>query len=310
MSETEKSSEIAALTVELLSAYLSNNTVPSADLADLIQSTRAALAQDAAPEQPEAEKPTFTAAVSARKSLASPDHIISMIDGKPYKTLKRHLSANGLTPETYRERYGLPASYPMVAPTFTAMRREIAERIGLGNRNGAGVQAADEASSTSVDGTEAGAPVAPKPKKQAVKTPAVKATKAPARKTKTVRKSAAASPEAPATATAEAPVSASETPAKGAKAAEAAKPKKQQVKRMARTPKSAAKADEPAAPQTEAPAVEPTESPAAPKSANRRGKLGLFGKAGAGKAEAAPDASTPAADIPKRRWKRAGTAAS
>jgi predicted transcriptional regulator len=133
MPETQTTPDIAALTVQLLSAYLSNNTVAAEDLAGLIRSTRTALVEDNAPAAVEPEAPTFTPAVSARKSLSSPDHILSLIDGKPYKTLKRHLASNGLTPEQYRERYNLPASYPMVAPTFAARRREIAEQIGLGN---------------------------------------------------------------------------------------------------------------------------------------------------------------------------------
>lgn len=133
MSETEPMSDVAALAVQLLSAYLANNTVASEDLADLIRTTRAALTEDAAPaEQVEAE--TFTPAVSVRKSLASSEHIISLIDGKPYKTLKRHLASHGLTPDTYRSRYNLPAGYPMVAPDYAAHRRAVAQKIGLGSR--------------------------------------------------------------------------------------------------------------------------------------------------------------------------------
>jgi predicted transcriptional regulator len=74
----------------------------------------------------------FTPAVSVRKSLASKDHIISMIDGKPYKTLRRHLSTHGLTPEEYRARYNLKADYPMVAPSYSEARRAMAHKIGLG----------------------------------------------------------------------------------------------------------------------------------------------------------------------------------
>jgi len=76
----------------------------------------------------------FIPAVTARKSLASPDHIISMIDGKPYKTLRRHLSTNGLTPAEYRARYNLKADYPMVAPSYSAARRAMAQKIGLGSK--------------------------------------------------------------------------------------------------------------------------------------------------------------------------------
>lgn len=74
----------------------------------------------------------FTPAVSVRKSLGSKDHIISMIDGKPYKTLRRHLSTHGLTPEEYRARYNLKPDYPMVAPSYSEARREMAHKIGLG----------------------------------------------------------------------------------------------------------------------------------------------------------------------------------
>lgn len=134
MAESENPADVTALTVHLLSAYLINNTVASEDLAELIRATRAALTQDTAEPAPSEEPEVHTPAVSVRKSLSSPEYLVSLIDGKPYKTLKRHLASNGLTPETYRERYKLPANYPMVAPDFAAMRRAIAERIGLGNR--------------------------------------------------------------------------------------------------------------------------------------------------------------------------------
>jgi predicted transcriptional regulator len=74
--------------------------------------------------------------VTVRKSLSSPDHIISLIDGKPYKTLRRHLSRHGMTPEQYRERYGLKADYPMVAPAYAERRRDLAKKIGLGRKPG------------------------------------------------------------------------------------------------------------------------------------------------------------------------------
>lgn len=74
--------------------------------------------------------------VSARKSLASKDHIISMIDGKPYKTLRRHLATHGLTPDQYRERYKLKGDYPMVAENYSESRRAMAKQIGLGRKPG------------------------------------------------------------------------------------------------------------------------------------------------------------------------------
>ena len=105
-----------------------------------VQLLDAALQQLAGGSQaaaPEAEAPQdYTPAVSVRKSLASPDHIISMIDGKPYKTLRRHLSTNGLTPEEYRERYNLKADYPMVSQSYSESRRAMAKKIGLGRKPG------------------------------------------------------------------------------------------------------------------------------------------------------------------------------
>jgi predicted transcriptional regulator len=76
----------------------------------------------------------FTPAVTVRKSLASRDHIISMIDGKPYKTLRRHLSRHGLTPEQYRQRYNLRSDYPIVAEAYSEQRRALAKKIGLGQK--------------------------------------------------------------------------------------------------------------------------------------------------------------------------------
>jgi predicted transcriptional regulator len=135
MPDTESRSDVTALTVQLLSAYLANNTVASDDLANLIRTTRSALTEDVNPAPAEPAQETYVPAVTARKSLASPEHVLSLIDGKPYKTLKRHLARHGLTPDSYRERYKLPSSYPMVAPSFAAKRREIAQKIGLGVRS-------------------------------------------------------------------------------------------------------------------------------------------------------------------------------
>ena len=78
----------------------------------------------------------YTPAVTARKSLASKDYIISMIDGKPYKTLRRHLATHGMTPAEYRERFGLKPDYPMVAENYSESRRAMAKKIGLGRKPG------------------------------------------------------------------------------------------------------------------------------------------------------------------------------
>jgi len=73
-------------------------------------------------------------AVTVRKSLASPDHIISLIDGKPYKTLRRHLTRHGMTPESYRAEFDLKPDYPMVAPAYSAKRSVLAKENGLGQK--------------------------------------------------------------------------------------------------------------------------------------------------------------------------------
>ena len=135
------------LATELTIAWLSNpNTRTSAeDVPAFLQSMHDAVARLATPaagepEQTEAQE--YTPAVTARKSLASRDHIISMIDGKPYKTLRRHIAAQGLTPQEYRERFGLKADYPMVAPAYSESRSAMAKTIGLGRKSKA---AADDA---------------------------------------------------------------------------------------------------------------------------------------------------------------------
>ena len=126
--------DLVELTVELLSAFVANNNVRSDDLPALIASTHAALSGLAAPAEAAPASETHQPAVTARKSLANRDVIISLIDGKPYKSLKRHLTGHGLTPEEYRQRYGLPATYPMVAPGYSDARREVAKRLGLGRK--------------------------------------------------------------------------------------------------------------------------------------------------------------------------------
>lgn len=80
------------------------------------------------------DEPEYVPATTVRKSLASPDHIISMIDGQPYRSLRAHLKAHGLTPAEYRARYGLKPDYPMVAKAYSEMRRMLAKRIGLGRK--------------------------------------------------------------------------------------------------------------------------------------------------------------------------------
>jgi len=126
------------LATDMTIAWLSNpNTRAGAeDASSFLLSMKDALDKQ---QVPEAGVETDTAdlpqpAVSVRKSLASKDHLISMIDGKPYKTLRRHLSTHGMTPAEYRTRYGLKPDYPMVAENYSEQRRAMAHKIGLGRK--------------------------------------------------------------------------------------------------------------------------------------------------------------------------------
>ncbi|MET4594564.1 MULTISPECIES: MucR family transcriptional regulator [unclassified Sphingomonas] len=130
------------LATELTIAWLSNpNTRTSADevptFLGKMHDSIIALASSSGTSGPAAEEPTeYVPAVSVRKSLSHPDHIISMVDGKKYKTLRRHLSTHGMTPEEYRTRYNLKADYPMVAANYSESRRAMAVKIGLGRKAG------------------------------------------------------------------------------------------------------------------------------------------------------------------------------
>ena len=148
--EIKNSAELAA---NLTIAWLNNpnvraNAKKTNDFLKTIHSTLQNLGngEPATPAEPapaagaDPAKPSddaaATPAVTVRRSLASKDHIISMIDGKPYKTLKRHIGTHGMTPAQYRARFGLKADYPMVAPSYSEKRRETAKKIGLGRKPG------------------------------------------------------------------------------------------------------------------------------------------------------------------------------
>ncbi len=142
MSDTTLDLNPVELATELTIAWLANpNTRTNADdvpafLNKMYETVSVLVGGNSTAAEPEASAQEYTPAVTARKSLASPDHIISMIDGKPYKTLRRHLATNGMTPTEYRDRYGLKADYPMVAPTYSEARRTMAKSIGLGRKSG------------------------------------------------------------------------------------------------------------------------------------------------------------------------------
>ena len=129
------SPDYPALTSDIVSAYVSHNSVPRADLTALIASVHAALtgvSESSRPEEP------LTPPVPINKTIR-PDYIVSLEDGRQYRSMKRHLTARGLTPEQYRAKWGLRPDYPMVAPSYSKARSELAKTLGLGqSRKGMG----------------------------------------------------------------------------------------------------------------------------------------------------------------------------
>ncbi|CAN5360629.1 MucR family transcriptional regulator [soil metagenome] len=140
---TDDTINAAELATELTIAWLGNqnNRIAADEVPAFLRTMHATLtelvtapAATATGSEETAPSEVHVPAVTVRKSLASKDHIISMIDGKPYKALKRHLSGHGLTPEEYRARYNLRADYPMVSESYSQARRDMAMKIGLGQK--------------------------------------------------------------------------------------------------------------------------------------------------------------------------------
>ena len=131
MSDQQNISELLELTAEIVAAHVGNNTLPVNELPQLINDVYHTLSTvGASPVAPERPQP----AVPVKKSVA-PDYIVCLEDGKKLKMLKRHLkTAYNMTPEEYRDRWGLPADYPMVAPNYAKHRSNLAKKIGLGTR--------------------------------------------------------------------------------------------------------------------------------------------------------------------------------
>ena len=133
MYNTTDLADPVALTADIVSAYVSNNSVPAGDLPGLISQVHLALARvgnGAAEASAEAPKP----AIAIKKSV-TPDYIICLEDGKKFKSLKRHLRTQyNLTPEQYREKWGLAPDYPMVAPNYAKARSDLAKEMGLGQQ--------------------------------------------------------------------------------------------------------------------------------------------------------------------------------
>jgi predicted transcriptional regulator len=122
---------LLALTTDIVAAHVSNNQIPIADLPALLEQVYHSLSSAAEPT-PVQERPP--PAVPIKKSV-QPDYLVCLEDGKKLKMLKRYLkTAHGLTPEEYRQRWGLPIDYPMVAPNYARQRSTLAKQIGLGTR--------------------------------------------------------------------------------------------------------------------------------------------------------------------------------
>jgi len=133
MSDSMANGSFIELTAEIVSAYVSNNTVPPGDIPGLINQVHAALSRVSG-KPADAPVEPLKPAVSLKKSV-TPEHIVCLEDGKKFKSLKRHLRTQyNMTPEQYRDKWGLSADYPMVAPNYAAARSQLAKQMGLGQQ--------------------------------------------------------------------------------------------------------------------------------------------------------------------------------
>ena len=133
MTENAGSSNFIGLTADIVSAYVSNNAVAASDIAGLISQVHAALLR-VTTGQGETSSEPLKPAVPIKRSI-TPEHIVCLEDGKKFKSLKRHLRTQyNMTPEQYREKWGLAADYPMVAPNYAAARSQLAKQMGLGQQ--------------------------------------------------------------------------------------------------------------------------------------------------------------------------------
>ncbi len=133
MNDNTNERNFIELTAEIVSAYVSNNTVSSGEIPALINQVHAALTRvSGAPGEAPAEP--LKPAVSVKRSI-TPEHIVCLEDGKKFKSLKRHLRTQyNMTPEQYRDKWNLPPDYPMVAPNYAAARSQLAKQMGLGQQ--------------------------------------------------------------------------------------------------------------------------------------------------------------------------------
>lgn len=133
--------DLTALAASLTAAYAAGNRFPASALPDVLTAVHGALCGLGQGSRPLPVQPARSS-TDVRRSI-TPDALISFLDGRPYRTLKRHLTAHGLDPHGYRTRFGLPSDYPMVAPGYAARRSEIAKAMQLGVPGRAALQAAE-----------------------------------------------------------------------------------------------------------------------------------------------------------------------
>jgi predicted transcriptional regulator len=133
MADNPGDSSYIQLTAGIVSAYVSNNTVPSAEIPNLINQVHAALLRVSGGQATTPAEP-LKPAIPVKRSITS-DYIVCLEDGKKFKSLKRHLRTQyNMTPEQYRDKWALPADYPMVAPNYAAARSQLAKQMGLGQQ--------------------------------------------------------------------------------------------------------------------------------------------------------------------------------
>lgn len=133
MSDSDSNESFIALTANIVSAYVSNNTVPAGDIPALINQVHSALSRVSG-QQPVSMSEPAKPAVPVKRSV-TPEYIVCLEDGKKFKSLKRHLRTQyNMTPEQYREKWGLPPDYPMVAPNYARARSALAKQMGLGQQ--------------------------------------------------------------------------------------------------------------------------------------------------------------------------------
>jgi predicted transcriptional regulator len=137
MAESNPDQSFIALTANIVSAYVSNNSVPATEIPALIKQVHGALSRVSNVTASSATEPPRPA-VPVKKSV-TPEYLVCLEDGKKFKSLKRHLRTQyGMTPEQYREKWSLPADYPMVAPNYAAARSKLAKQMGLGQQRKGG----------------------------------------------------------------------------------------------------------------------------------------------------------------------------